>query len=115
MQFYVCLDVLANKVTPKERGWSPTTSSASSATSDLSTPPLVADDTDEVVGQLPLFWRHFVGEDVQAVVNLHLVGVDDLAREMEGDADGQLQHPGASGAHHENAVGLLVGMQSRIE
>lgn len=49
-----------------------------------------------------------VGDDGEAVVELDLVGVDDLAGEMCGYVDGELGLAGARRAHDEDHLRLGV-------
>jgi hypothetical protein len=53
-----------------------------------------------------LVGRHLVGGHVQAGVQLHFVGVDDLAAEAQGEVDGEARLAGPRGAQHHDGLAL---------
>ncbi|KAG9457405.1 hypothetical protein H6P81_001913 [Aristolochia fimbriata] len=64
---------------------------------------LGVDDAEEVVAdEAALLLRHLVGDDVEALVDLHFVGVDDLGGEKGGQVDGELRFPGPRRPDHEH-------------
>ena len=50
----------------------------------------------------------FVGGDVEAIVDLHFVGVDNLGVESSGQVDGKLGFSCSSGPHYNNNLVLLL-------
>lgn len=66
-------------------------------------------DPDEVVGDAAAFVvGDLVGDDVEAPVDLHFVGVDDLSVETGGEVDGEAGFSGAGGAHHNDHLVLAA-------
>lgn len=51
--------------------------------------------------------RDFVRGDVEASVDLHFVGVDDLGMEAGGEFDGELGFSGAGGPHDDDDILFL--------
>lgn len=52
----------------------------------------------------------FVGGDVEAIVDLHFVGVDNLSMESSGQVDGKLGFSCPSGPHDNNNLVLLLAI-----
>ena len=52
--------------------------------------------------------KDFVGGDVEAIVDLHFVGVDNLSVESSGQVDGKLGFSCPSGPHDNNNLVLLL-------
>ncbi len=74
------------------------------------------DHVDEVVGYAPqLLGRRLGGADVEAAVDLHAVGADDLAAEglREGDRQPGLSDGGRTGQHHDRGPRLGAHLPSR--
>lgn len=73
-------------------------------------------DAEEVVGDAAAFlFGDLVGGDVEALVDLHFVGVDDLGgREAGGEVDGELGLAGAGGAHYDHHLVLAVVVEERV-
>ncbi|GLT72300.1 hypothetical protein SLA2020_442490 [Shorea laevis] len=70
---------------------------------------LRVDLAEEVVGDAaPLVGWDFVGGDVEALVDLHFVGVDDLGLETGGEVDGKFGFSGARGPHDDDDLLLLA-------